>query len=223
MDIQCLIEEAWARGDQTIDMSKTHLGFPYVINFSNLTQRWLTNGFIRSVRRVKQAPYPLVKVRLEELIPVVGRRDSEIRKSIKNVSQCGMPSKILTNNVILLNDCKKQIKKKTQKNKAGNETTPANLARAILNNLNIFGNKSAHGSQQQLVDNKSRKDSVLDADSSSTKSGRRPSLDTVSTYLSQESRESHRNASTADLLNCSASSDDSHVLESHVMPSIIGK
>lgn len=94
MDIQCLIEEAWARvnlspffcvftlfllhnsehsqGDQTIDMSKTHLGFPYVINFSNLTQRWLTSGYVRSVRRVKQAPYPLVKVRLEELATVTG-------------------------------------------------------------------------------------------------------------------------------------------------------
>lgn len=73
MDIQCLIEEAWARGDQTIDMSKTHLGFPYVINFSNLTQMWLANGYVRSVRRIKQAPYPLVKVRLEELAPVTGK------------------------------------------------------------------------------------------------------------------------------------------------------
>lgn len=72
MDIQCLIEEAWARGDQTIDMSKTHLGFPYVINFSNLTQMWLANGYVRSVRRMKQAPYPLVKVRLEELAPITG-------------------------------------------------------------------------------------------------------------------------------------------------------
>jgi len=32
-------------------------------------------------------------------------------------------------------------------------------------------------------------DSVLDADSSSTKSGRRHSIDTVSTYLSQDSAE----------------------------------
>lgn len=53
-------------------MSKTHLGFPYVINFSNLTQKWLTNGFVRSVRRVKQAPYPLVKVKLEEMTSVTG-------------------------------------------------------------------------------------------------------------------------------------------------------
>lgn len=44
-------------------------------------------------------------------------------------------------------------------------------------------------------------------DSSSTQSGRRPSLDTVSTYLSQESRESQATASTADLINCSGSDD----------------
>lgn len=40
-----------------------------------------------------------------------------------------------------------------------------------------------------------RPDSVLDADSSSTKSGRRPSIDTVSTYLSQESKDSELRAS----------------------------
>ena len=38
-------------------------------------------------------------------------------------------------------------------------------------------------------------DSVLDADSSSTKSGRRPSVDTVSTYLSHESKDSELRAS----------------------------
>lgn len=54
-------------------MSKTHLGFPYIINFSNLTQKWLTSGYVRNVRRVKQAPYPLVKVRLEELAAVTGK------------------------------------------------------------------------------------------------------------------------------------------------------
>lgn len=61
------------QGDQMLDMSKTHLGFPYLINFSNLTQRWLTNGYVRNVRRIKQAPYPLVKVKLEELAPITGK------------------------------------------------------------------------------------------------------------------------------------------------------
>lgn len=53
-------------------MSETHLGFPYIINFSNLTLKWLTNGRLRNIRRVKQAPYPLVKIRLEEMAVVTG-------------------------------------------------------------------------------------------------------------------------------------------------------
>ncbi|KAJ8975954.1 hypothetical protein NQ317_011922 [Molorchus minor] len=219
MDIQCLIEEAWARGDQMLDMSTTHLGFPYLINFSNLTQRWLTNGYVRSVRRVKQAPYPLVKVRLEEMVPVTGRRSSDIRKSCRNVNTQTQSTKVIGSSAALNqtdNNKKNNNKKKTNnKGKTLNETTPTNLARQILNNLNIFSHKSTScNTPSQTSDNKI----LLDADSSSTKSGRRPSLDTVSTYLSQESRESQATTSTADLINCSGSDDG--VAED--MPVIVG-
>lgn len=48
----------------------------------------------------------------------------------------------------------------------------------------VVGHKGTGGG----VEVESKQDtSVLDADSSSTKSGRRPSVDTVSTYLSHES------------------------------------
>jgi deltex-like protein len=49
---------------------------------------------------------------------------------------------------------------------------------------------------------------VLAADSISTKSGRRPSVDTVSTYLSHEFKDSELRASLGDLLDCSESSED---------------
>ncbi|XP_018332330.1 protein deltex isoform X2 [Agrilus planipennis] len=215
MDIQCLIEEAWARGDQIIDMSKTHLGFPYIINFSTLTQKWLTNGHIRKVKRTKQAPYPLIKVKIEEMTAVMGRRSTDIRKSCRiehtNVKTENVQNKKSTNGG----------KKKSQKSKNNNEMSTTNLAKTILHNLNIFGHKSTNNNLPLQEHSKST-NSVLDADSSSTKSGRRPSLDTVSTYLSQESHESQRTASTADLLNCSgASSDDGHI-EVQKLPSIIG-
>lgn len=138
-------------------MTKTHLGFPYIINFNNLTQKWLTNGYVRSVRRIKQAPYPLVKVRLEELVPVIGevvqidlnernklcfvigRRSSDIRNSARCVN--GQTQGKVIGSTAALNasdNGKKNGKKKNGgKNKNG-ETTPANLARAILQNLNIF-------------------------------------------------------------------------------------
>ncbi|XP_060521849.1 protein deltex [Cylas formicarius] len=206
MDIQCLIEEAWASGDQTIDMSKTHLGFPYVINFSNLTQMWIVNGYVRSVRRIKQAPYPLVKVRLEELAPVTGRRNAEMRKAYVNNAQQSQSSKVIGSSAAL-NSTTENNKKGTSKKKSGSkgktssENTPTNLARTILN---MFGHKSTNNNtSSQVGDN----NMLLDADSSSTKSGRRPSLDTVSTYLSQESRDSQATASTADLINCSGSDD----------------
>lgn len=143
-------------------------------------------------------------------------------------------------------------------------TTSTNLARQFLNNLNIFGTKSAtnlsaqhhhqqagtvsgsSSSQQQHQQNQSngsattsnschqqnkltstatstsyhRTDSHRSrsrtrsdhyTDNESMKSVRRPSVDTVSTYLSHESKESSlsRNiGSVSDLLDCSIGSDD---------------
>lgn len=43
---------------------------------------------------------------------------------------------------------------------------------------------------------------ILDADSSSTKSGRRPSVDTVSTYLSHESKDSTTQVCIPSILKC---------------------
>ncbi|XP_050301934.1 protein deltex [Anthonomus grandis grandis] len=221
MDIQCLIEEAWAKGDQTIDMSKTHLGFPYVINFSNLTQMWLANGYVRSVRRIKQAPYPLVKVRLEELAPVTGRRNTDSRQPRSKGAVQDQPAKVIGTSAALnstsTDPSKKNVNKKKSSKSNKSETTPTTLARVILNNLNIFGHKSSTSGNPGSQDNRT----LLDTDSSSTRSGRRPSLDTVSTYLSQESRESQATASTADLINCSGS-DDGLVEAVDSVSSIIG-
>jgi hypothetical protein len=59
------------QGDQTTDVSKTNPAFPYIINFCNLTQVRNNTGYVRSIRRVQQAPYPLIKVQPEELQSVV--------------------------------------------------------------------------------------------------------------------------------------------------------
>lgn len=91
-------------------------------------------------------------------------------------------------------------------NKNG-ENGPSNIARVILSNFNIFSNHKhaiENNNSSDEVHNSSQKrrtyDTVLDADSSSTKSGRRPSVDTVSTYLSHEN--------PVDLLDSSVGSDD---------------
>lgn len=85
------------------------------------------------------------------------------------------------------------------------ETGPTHIARVILNNLNIFGSKqhvetAPVEAVAEPVQKRKTRDSVLDVDSSSTKSGRRPSVDTVSTYLSHEN--------PVDLLDSSVGSDD---------------
>jgi len=61
----------YMQGDQTTDVSKTNTAFPYIINFCNLTQVRNSTGYVRSIRRVQQAPYPLIKVQPEELQSVV--------------------------------------------------------------------------------------------------------------------------------------------------------
>ncbi|XP_058802772.1 protein deltex isoform X2 [Phymastichus coffea] len=212
MEVQCLIEEAWARGDKTIDVSKTYLGFPYIINFCNLTQVRCCTGYVRPIRRIQQAPYPLVKIKLEDLQTSTGRRTTSIAAKPNNTKPTSKkpPSNSNNNNS---NNNNNHPKKSSKKNKHG-ETGTSNIARVILSNFNIFSNNKhaidnhhQHSSSGHAVQsshtNKRRTawDTVLDADSSSTKSGRRPSVDTVSTYLSHEN--------PVDLLDTSMCSEDS--------------
>lgn len=62
MELQSIIEEAWAKGSQKIDLS--YINLPYTINFYDLTQVRHPNGPIRNIRRTQQAPYPLTKIAL---------------------------------------------------------------------------------------------------------------------------------------------------------------
>ncbi|XP_051160479.1 protein deltex [Leptopilina boulardi] len=193
MEVQCLIEEAWAKGDKTIDVSKTYLGFPYIINFCNLTQVRCCTGYVRSIRRILQAPYPLVKVTLEEL------HINTEKRFMSTISKSGS-SKSTSNKKTSSNNNKKNNKK----NK--NDTGPTNIAKVILSNFNIFSSKHGveNNSENSVSCDQKKKtwDTILDADSSSTKSGRRPSVDTVSTYLSHEN--------PIDLLDSSVGIDDAY-------------
>lgn len=77
------------------------------------------------------------------------------------------------------------VPKPNSRNAAGTQSKPKknNIARTILN---IFGShthssNSSKGSEESL-----RIPEALEGDSGSAKSGRRPSVDTVSTYLSHD-------------------------------------
>lgn len=74
MEVQCMIEDAWSKGEQALDLSKTHLAMPFTINFCNLTQTRHPSGPIRTIRRVQQAPYPLVKLPVIQHPPMTAPR-----------------------------------------------------------------------------------------------------------------------------------------------------
>lgn len=61
MCVQCVMEESWTTGAQTLDMGETFTACPYVIDFCNMTQMNNKTGFIRSIRRLQQASYPAGK------------------------------------------------------------------------------------------------------------------------------------------------------------------
>ena len=60
MEVQTVIEESWAMGEQTIDIGQHFPGCPYIINFCNLTQVRRTTGVVRPIRRQPCASYPMV-------------------------------------------------------------------------------------------------------------------------------------------------------------------
>lgn len=150
----------------------------------------------------------------------------------------------LTNVNVNHNSNKRQIKCNKAKQSSNNEChTTTNLARQILNNLNIFGNKAGSSSSSSSTNvrdptmqrsasehnsrSRTRGESLLDADTSSMKSGRRPSVDTVSTYLSHESKDSDNRRSqtidnSTDLLDCSIESDDVFASLNTITGSIVG-
>ncbi|XP_055912639.1 protein deltex isoform X2 [Eupeodes corollae] len=292
MHVQCIIEESWAKGEQTLDLCNTNIGLPYTINFCNLTQVRQPSGPVRSIRRTQQAPYPLVKLtpqqaqqwnsNTEKINPPQPQPqlppNSTVPKippkpypkprhlqapSLQVTQTLGIPHSTNPNHNNNNNNNNannhKQRTTKQPKHKNPNEVSTTNL-RQILNNLNIFSTKNASSSSSsgsgggassssqngqltlgnthfshsnkltasihshhsrssegshhsRLGSHRSRsRTRISETDSSSLKSNRRPSVDTVSTYLSHESKESLRSRNFAisvnDLLDCSIGSDE---------------
>nr|CAD7267159.1 unnamed protein product [Timema shepardi] len=206
-------------GDKTTDVSKTFTSFPYIINFCNLTQVRTNTGYVRSVRRVQQPPYPWAKIGPEDLGNMGGRRGAVAQNGSCKVGPQGPKGEVgASKKQGTSAGCGAVVSgKKTAKKTKNSSEGAGNIARTILSNLNIFGNKTTPAVASMTTMTTVTKttttvrrscDTVLDADSSSTKSGRRPSIDTVSTYLSHESKDSELTASQSDLLDCSVSSDD---------------
>ena len=60
-----------------LDLSKTQLNLPYIIDFRNWTEIKITNSCVKSIRRIQQASYPMIKVRPDELTHIIGRKHEQ--------------------------------------------------------------------------------------------------------------------------------------------------
>jgi len=87
MEVQVVIEKAWAGGEKTLDISNDFPGFPYIINFCNLTQVRTTSGFVRPIRRVNQAAYGRVKLTQAEVVAMIGRREDRRKAALEEVEK----------------------------------------------------------------------------------------------------------------------------------------
>lgn len=248
--IQCVIEESWAKGEQVLDLSK--FSEEVTVNFCNLTQTRRSNGKVHSIRRTLQAPYPMVKMPFpseNNNIPSNSMNSIQIHNG--NTIQIH-PNSIQIHNQKPANNPPVHHRKPTASSsqtlpssKSSSSKSTTNLARQLLNNLNIFSTKShpstsarqgnhltssmkshysrsSDGSRQSTYRSRSRT-RASEADTNSLKSHRRPSVDTISTYLSHESNKSSRSmpgqnfsVSVNDLLDCSMGSDD--VFQQHQKP-----
>uniref|UniRef100_A0A8D8SP62 E3 ubiquitin-protein ligase n=1 Tax=Cacopsylla melanoneura TaxID=428564 RepID=A0A8D8SP62_9HEMI len=129
MQAQCLIEYSWAKGDQTIDISKTYLGFPYILNFCNLTQVRNTTGNVRNIRRAQQAPYPLIKLSANQMAEIQGQVNGAGVSSSVAVATTMTPGK----------KCK--------------HTTSSNITRTLRNIFHGHSNSNSHGSTSSSSSN----------------------------------------------------------------------
>lgn len=240
MDVQNLIEDAWTKvsfglvwsqyqpseiilkhiiqGAQMYDLLKSVLGLPFRINFNNLTEVRHPSGPIKNIRRVQQAPYPLIKVTAEE--SMFGTLDSSERSTKitvpiewhappshhGNSMQSVMPppatlptpskSKKLFPNLV------KTKHDSAQANTSSSAaSTSTKLARQIFNNLNIFSHKPHYQQQMEVASNSSGTpsfstdfDEISSLRSASSSCLRRnsPTVSSTHSLLQRRSRRSYR-------------------------------
>lgn len=92
MEVQVVIEEAWSRGDQTIDISKHFPGCPYIMNFCNLTQVRTNTGVVRPIRRVPQPSYPMVKLTQAEIASMIHRKEERRKDMLAEMERRNNPN-----------------------------------------------------------------------------------------------------------------------------------
>lgn len=230
MEVQTVIEEAWALGEQTIDIGNHFPGCPYIINFCNLTQVRRTTGVARPIRRQPCASYPMVKLTAAEIASMLHRKEerrqefaAEVEKRIKEIknkkhikakkavkhlmnhlfhpAKKPLNSPIKTSNGMISNNPasngfllppRKTIIGHPNSSAASSVSEAAFPAAAVIGRRrNYPSSASSHQQLNQPSHYKRFHDYASFSSFSDTSSHhivRRPSVDTISTYLSSQYR-----------------------------------
>lgn len=186
------------------DFLQTSLNLPYRVNLSNLTEIRHTNGSIKHIRRVQQAPYPLTKVTSDvELFGIleptekiqsntVPRSRHTLYQSTAAI-QLNEPSAKPTSTSTTTTKSKKLfpnlVKSKqqaastsndssiqTQSPSSSSNSSSTKLARQIFNNLNIFSNKHQNDQPSNSIASQSKPASSSSNSNSNSKQEQASSL-----------------------------------------------
>uniref|UniRef100_A0A182MRH5 E3 ubiquitin-protein ligase n=1 Tax=Anopheles culicifacies TaxID=139723 RepID=A0A182MRH5_9DIPT len=232
LDIQSLIEQAWSKGETLLDLNNTSLKKPFLIDLTSMNQTLSgrRNPIVNPIRRKNQAPYPLLKVAIpSETIGLIGVAGSGQGQNTAHVNA----SNSRANNP--------QAGTSGQQQNAGpsglNQMTQSNNAQKAHHHSqqstqrNRYAFASGRSYQHQCIAPEAPESSRSQhteqsksshrqqfggggggsSDAASSHKARRPSVDTVSTYLSHESQTSsrhHLDSWEFDMLNSSMGSDE---------------
>lgn len=134
--IQCVIEESWAKGEQILDLSK--FGEEVTVNFCNLTQIRRSNGQVHTIRRTLQAPYPMVKMPPPISTDIPSNSNTNANSNTIQIHNSNNTSLNLNPRKPMGLPCSQTL----PSSKSSSSKSTTNLARQLLNNLNIFSTKN---------------------------------------------------------------------------------
>lgn len=217
MEVQQIIESAYLQGLTHVDIKKSFSKASFCVHFDSFTQTVETSKFQVPIRRKPEAPYPKLPIKNKLSLKMFESGSSKMNKSVQ-VDKSEFPKfSHLSSNKIDVKGAKKQEQLNT--------TT---ITRHILN---LVGNNS-HG-KFSFYREKNSTESKLNSDiknapqktkknETSTTLIRRPSVDTVSTYLSHESQTIKRSGSSIFVLLDYPRVQEMNYLTNSTLSTIIG-
>jgi len=162
MEVQVVIEDSWAKGEQTVDISHYFPGCPYIMNFCNLTQVRKTTGFVRPMRRIQQAAYPMVKLTQAEIAAMIGRREDRRKLAVEEIER--------RNNIKNKKEKKRRSKSKDRGlPKLEGKKTVKNIVNTLLgkdHKSTLFGVKDHHDKKDEGMRTRERRLSAPGSNSS---------------------------------------------------------